>query len=193
LVFPCDPTGVDAQRHEKVHRNAWDLGLTQDAVAQTAAAARKHQTRLRVRNRERGSRCQALGGFIKLRFAPSGGRPLVFDATENDDAIDVCGRRPWRKLRLQRAQKDLADREDANSQERGERGSAAPRRQTPERKTSGELAHDHASCKPGLDLQSQPYELGEDEERRVHRDADQLRCGRTRNWRTFERFLNASV
>ena len=35
--------------------------------------------------------------------------------------------------------------------------------------------------------------MRENEEGRVHRDEDQLRCGRTRNWPTFERFLNASV
>jgi hypothetical protein len=66
LVFPSDPVGLYAQRHEEIYRDARDLGLAQDGVAQTATAARKHHARLRVRYRKRRSRCQSFSSFIKL-------------------------------------------------------------------------------------------------------------------------------
>ena len=158
-----------------------------------ATAARKYQTRLRIRNRKSGSGCQSFSSFIELWLAPSSGHPLVFDATQDDDAVDLCwGRTRW-KFRFQRSEQDLADGKHANSQDRDKRHAATPTCQARACKTSRGQCHDHADDQPGFHLQGQPNELGKDEKRRVHRFADQLRCGRNRNWPTFERFLKASV
>lgn len=82
---------------------------------------------------------------------------------------------------------------NTDKQERGQRSSATQTSQTRAGKPSRDEAHDHAYDQPGLDLQDQHDEFGKDEERHVHRYEDQPRCGRTMNWPTFEKFLNASV
>jgi len=49
-------------------------------------------------NGECSSGCQALGRLIELRLTPSGSRPLVFDAAEHDNAVDLHRCHTWRKL-----------------------------------------------------------------------------------------------
>lgn len=105
-----------------------------------------------MRNRKRGSRCQALCGFIELLGAPSSGRPSVFDATEDDDTVDLCwGRTRW-KFRFQRSEQDLADGKHADSQDRGKRHAAAQACQARACKTSRGQCHDHADDQPGFQL-----------------------------------------
>ena len=78
---------------------------------------------------ERSSRCQTFGCVIELRFAPGRGRPLVFDATENDDAVDLCGSRSQRKFRFQRSEQDLTNGKYSNHHKRYQRYASTPARQ----------------------------------------------------------------
>lgn len=61
------------------------------------------------------------------------------------------------------------------------------------RKTRRKANGTRAPIKLERFTQGQPEELGRGEKGRIHRDVDQLRCGHTRYWPTFERLLNASV